>query len=255
MKRKEGLMMSLTKANLAETVKKQYLFKLKANIDAFSSLIWIQLLAILFSFGGVGSMGGGGANLNIEVKYYSADLVIVFTMLWSFHYSDYHYIQNHIVIMILSFVTNRISSSLSNILFLLTASIIGSITAVLAGNLVNVLVSILFKQETFSDLYWILEFMLGIGITILYVFFLSSIGYLIGSLVQVSKGFIILIPVLFFGSLFLEASMQKTPFLFHVFQFYVMESSLSLFIMKTLITTAVFFIAAISLLNRMEVRR
>ena len=246
--------MSLTKANLAGIVKKQYMFKLKANIDAFSSLIWIQLLAILFSFGGVGSMGGGGANLNIEVKYYSADLIIIFTMLWSFitaftiNTKPY---RNHDF----SFVTNRISSSLSNILFLLTASIIGSITAVLAGNLVNVLVSILFKQELFLTYTGSLEFMLGIGITILYVFFLSSIGYLIGSLIQVSKGFIILIPVLFFGSLFLGASIQKTPFLFHVFQFYVMESSLSLFIMKTLITTAVFFIVAISLLNRMEVRR
>ena len=93
-------------------------------------------------------MGVGGANLNIEVKYYSADLVIIFTMLWSFitaitiHTKPY---RNHDF----TFVTNRMSSSLSNILFLLTASIIGSITAVLAGNLVNVLVSILFKQELF----------------------------------------------------------------------------------------------------------
>jgi hypothetical protein len=53
-------MMSLKTINLAETVKKQFVFKLKANIDVFSSLVGIQLLAILFSLNGVGSMGMGG---------------------------------------------------------------------------------------------------------------------------------------------------------------------------------------------------
>ena len=247
-------MMSLKTINLAETVKKQFVFKLKANIDVFSSLVGIQLLAILFSLNGVGSMGMGATNLSVDVKYYSSDLVIVFTMLWSFvtaitittkPYRNHDY----------TFVSNRLSSSLSNILFLLTASFIGSITALLSGNLVKLLVSILFKQGLFHFYIGSLELMLGIGVTIIYVFFLSSIGYLIGTLVQVSKGFIILIPVLFLGSIFLAASMHKEPLLIQIFQFYVLESSLLLFILKTLLTTVLFFIAAISLLNRMEVRR
>ena len=247
-------MMSLKTINLAETVKKQFVFKLKANIDVFSSLVGIQLLAILFSLNGVGSMGMGGTNLSVDVKYYSSDLVIVFTMLWSFvtaiTITTKPY-RNHDF----TFVSNRLSSSLSNILFLLTASFIGSITALLSGNLVKLLVSILFKQELFHFYNGSLEFVLGIGVTIIYVFFLSSIGYLIGTLVQVSKGFIILIPVLFLGSIFLAASMHKEPLLIQIFQFYVLESSLLLFILKTLLTTVLFFIAAISLLNRMEVRR
>ena len=64
-------MMSLKTIDLAETVKKQFVFKLKANIDVFSSLVWIQLLAILFSLNGVASMGVGGTNLSVDVKYYS----------------------------------------------------------------------------------------------------------------------------------------------------------------------------------------
>ncbi|MCQ6276562.1 hypothetical protein JMM81_16735 [Bacillus sp. V3B] len=187
-------MMSLTTANLAETVKKQYRFKLKSNIDSFSALIGIQLLGILLSLGGVASTGRSGMNMSIDVKYYSADLVIIFTMLWSFvtaiTITTKPY-RNHDF----SFVTNRLSSSLSNILFLLTTSIMGSITAILAGNLVRVLVFILFKQELYHSHNWSQELILGIGITILYVFFVSSIGYLIGALAQVSKGFIILIPV------------------------------------------------------------
>ena len=236
-------MMSLTTINLAETVKKQFVFKLKANIDVFSSLVGIQLLAILFSLNGVASMGMGGTNLSVDVKYYSADLVIIFTMLWSFitaiTITTKPY-RNHDF----TFVSNRLSSSLSNILFLLTASFIGSITATLAGNLVKLLVSILFKQELFHFYNGSLEFVLGIGVTIIYVFFLSSIGYLIGTLVQVSKGFIILIPVVFLGTIFLAASMHTEPLLIQIFQFYVLESSLLLFILKTLLTTVLFFIAS-----------
>ena len=247
-------MMSLKTINLAETVKKQFVFKLKANIDVFSSLVWIQLLAILFSLNGVASMGMGGTNLSVDVKYYSADLVIIFTMLWSFvtaiTITTKPY-RNHDF----TFVSNRLSSSLSNILFLLTVSFIGSITATLAGNLVKLLVSILFKQELFHFYTGSLEFVLGIGVTIIYVFFLSSMGYLIGTLVQVSKGFIILIPVLFLGTIFLAASMHTEPLLIQIFQFYVFESSLLFFILKMLLTTVLFFVAAISLLNRMEVRR
>ena len=192
--------------------------------------------------------------LSIEVQYFTSDIVVVFTFIWSFvtaitittkPYRHHDF----------TFVTNRLSSSLSNILFLLTASFIGSITATLAGNLVKLLVSILFKQELFHFYTGSLEFVLGIGVTIIYVFFLSSMGYLIGTLVQVSKGFIILIPVLFLGTIFLAASMHTEPLLIQIFQFYVFESSPLFFILKTLLTTVLFFVAAISLLNRMEVRR
>ena len=84
-------MMSLTKVTLAEIVKKQYLFKLKANIDSFSSLVWIQLLAILFSFGGIGSSGMGMGEMNIDVKYYSSDMVIVFSLNMVLCNSHYNY--------------------------------------------------------------------------------------------------------------------------------------------------------------------
>ncbi|MFB7638296.1 hypothetical protein [Peribacillus butanolivorans] len=246
--------MSLTSVNLWETVKKQYFFKLKANIDAFSSLIGIQLLALLFSFGGVGSVGMGGENFSINIKYYSADLVIGFTLIWAFVTAiviTTKPYRNHDF----TFVTNRLSSSLSNILYLLTASIVGSITAILSGDLLEILARILLDDQIYSFNTGLQELVMGIGVTILYVFFVTSIGYFIGALVQESKLFIILIPVLFFGILFLEASMQKEPFLINVFKFYGMESTLSLFIIKVIVTVAVFFTAAISILNRMEVRR
>ena len=110
--------MSLLTTNVSQTVKKQFFFKLKANIDSLSSLIWIQLLAILFSFGGVSSMWSSNGEASIEVQYFTSDIVVVFTFIWSFvtaitittkPYRHHDF----------TFVTNRLSSSLSNILFFL----------------------------------------------------------------------------------------------------------------------------------------
>lgn len=254
MKGREELMMSLMRANLVETVKKQYLYKLKANIDALSSLVTIQLLAIFFSFGGVGSSGMGSENISIHVKYYSADIVIIFTMIWAFVTAitiTTRSNRNHDF----TFITNRLSSSLSNILFIITTVMIGSMTAILAGNLLRTLSYLQGDYQFYSMNIGLPEFMFSMFVTFLYVFLVSSIGYFVGTLVQVSKIFVILIPVLFFGMLFLESSLQRESFLANVFQFYFMESVLSLFIFKVIATFTAFFTASISILNRMEVRR
>ena len=139
--------MSLTRVNLAETVKKQYLYKLKANIDAFSSLLAIQLLAIIFSYGGVGSSGMSSGDIHISVKYYSADLVIIFTLIWAFVTAitiTTRSYRNHDF----TFITNRLSSSLSNILFIVTTAMIGSLTAILAGNVLRTLSYFLVDYQT-----------------------------------------------------------------------------------------------------------
>ena len=97
--------------------------------------------------------------------------------------------------------------------------------------------------------------MIGMCVTFLYVFLVSSIGYFVGTLVQVSKIFFILIPCCIFRYVVSRVLAAKGAFSFNVFQFYVMESVLSLFIIKVLVTATVFFTASISILNRMEVRR
>lgn len=129
-------MMSLSKPNLASVVKKQYVHKLKANIGVFTSLLAVQILAILFSRNGVGSSGSGMNDFSINVQFYSADMVLVFTFIWAFitslllttkvnRYPDF------------SFVTNRLSSNLANIYFLVTASFIAGTGAMLSGYVVK----------------------------------------------------------------------------------------------------------------------
>lgn len=246
--------MSLATANLWEMVRKQFVFKLRANIDAFSSLIWIQLIAILFSVGGSSSSMTSSELFQIEVKYYSSDLVIVFTMIWAFvsaitittkpyRYQDF------------TFVTNRISSNLSNMLFLLSVSMLGAITAILSKYLLQVIGYFVVNEQMYTTVTDSGTFFLGVAISFLYIFCISSIGYLIGALVQISKLFAVIIPVLIIGILFLEASLGRDATIVKIFEFYILEPSAFVFSLKILFTTTFFFLASLAIFNRMEVKR
>jgi hypothetical protein len=246
--------MSLKTTSLVETVKKQYFYKLKANIDSFSSLVGIQLLALIFSFGGVGSSGMGGGDISVNVKHYSSDIVLLFTFIWAFVTAitiTTRPYRNHDF----SYVTNRLSSSLSNLLFLGTTSILGGLTAMLSGNLLQVFTSLFSNEHIYQFNNGGQHFILGITAIFFYLVLVSSLGYFVGTLVQVNKLFIIVIPVLLIGILFLEGSTFRQPILSNVFQFYVMESSFILFIVKAVLTSVTLLTLAISILNRLEVRR
>jgi hypothetical protein len=250
-------MMSLTKVRMLDVVKKQYFYKLKAYIQVFMTLVILQLLAIFFSFNGTGMMGVGNGTIEIEVRYYSADIVVAFTMLWGFItailITTKAYRNDDF-----AFVTNRVSSNLSNALFLLTASIIGGITAILSTYLMKVImyffVGDIFVKST-NAMVAPNELLVGILATIFYVFLFCALGYFVGTLVQISKIFIILLPALFFGSLFLAETRGNAGIVQNVFEFIFMESSVPLFIVKIMIATGLLFFSAVILSNRMEVRQ
>jgi hypothetical protein len=247
-------MMSLTSVNMTRVVKWQYLFKLKANIDAFSSLVGIQVIALLFSLGGTNGFGSSSSYFTLTVSSYSADIVIAFTMIWAFvtaitittrPYRNFDF----------TFVTNRLSSSLSNVLFLITASLLGGVTAILSGFLVRIAGYFLLGQTLYSSELAVGELVLGILAASLYIFMASGFGYLFGTLAQVSKAFIIVIPVLLIGFMFFDVALNPQPIEQQIYQFYFLESSFLLFFVKILATTALLFGASSILFNRMGVRQ
>ena len=250
-------MMSLTKVSLIDVVKKQYIYKLKAYSQVFMSLIFLQLLAVLFSMNGVGSMGGStGGSVELQVKYFSADFVAAFTMLWGFItailITTKAYRNDDFV-----FVTNRVSSNLSNAVFLLTASVIGGITAMLSSYLLKVIVYYFISDLSIKSITVLeapMELLLGIFSTILYVFLFCALGYLVGTLVQISKAFTVLLPAAFFGTLILEGLSGKAGTVANVFDFFFTESSLVLFIVKIIVSAGLLFSGAFVLSNRLEVR-
>jgi hypothetical protein len=242
---------------MVDVVKKQYHFKLKAYIQVFMTLVILQLLAILFSLTGVGMSGMSSDSIKIEVRYYSADIVVVFTILWGFItailITTKAYRNDDFV-----FVTNRLSSNLSNMLFLLTASIIGGVTAMLSTYLMKVIMYFLagdlFGKST-NVIASPIEFLVGLFATILYIFLFCAVGYLVGTLVQISKIFVVLLPAILFGSVFLAAVRGNAGIVQNVYEFLFTESSLPLFIVKITAAVCLLLSSAFVLSNRMEVRQ
>jgi hypothetical protein len=249
--------MSLSRVGLTDVVKIQYAYKLKSYIQVYMTLVVLQLLAVLFSFNGVGMMGSSTASIEVDIHYYSADIVVIFTMLWSFitailittkAYKNDDF----------AFVTNRVSSNISNMLFLLTASFIGGITAMLSTHLMKVIMYF-FRGKNLLDRTSVMaspeDLLVGIVTTIFYVLLFCALGYFVGTLVQLNKVFVVLLPALCFGVLFLGAVSGNAIFVKSIFEFFFTESSLPLFIVKVIFTVSLLFSSTFVMSNRMEVRQ
>lgn len=249
--------MSLIEMNLSDVIKKQYRFKWNSFIGAFGSLATIQLLGLLFSIGGVGGHGFSSGYVSIETTYYSANTIIVFTFLWAFitgilltgraaRYDDF------------SFVTNRVSSNIANILFLLTASIIGGISAFFTKYLLKV-IAYFFNHMEFivenSAEPLLHEFWLGIVATILYVLLFSACGYFIGTLVQLHRIFVVLVPVMIIGLVIVSGITGNGAILMPTIMFIFAEPSIILFSLKVMLICAFLFLGSMAISNRMEVRK
>ncbi|WML42400.1 hypothetical protein [Neobacillus sp. PS3-40] len=247
--------MSLSKPSFSHIVKKQYSYKLKSYVQVFFTLVVLQVLAIIFSNGGVGTSGASSDGFEINVHYYSAGIVVVFTMLWGFItavlITTKAYRNDDF-----SFVTNRLSSNVSNALFLLTASLIGGFTAMFSPYLIRVILYYFTSQQyvtSTSTMATTSELLLGIFSTSLYVFLACALGYFVGTLVQINKIFILLLPAAFFGALIGEGS-GKAKIVTALYEFLLTESSVPLFTFKVIVIVGLLFSSSFVVLNRMEVR-
>lgn len=247
--------MFLTKVELSNVVRKQYRYKLKSYLGVFTSLIAIQLLAMVFSSGGVSTYYSDVNGFSIEINKVSGNLILSFTMLWAFitaimittrayRYDDF------------AFVTNRLSSNLSNILFLLSASFIGGTLAILSSFLLKVILFIFYDgQLLISHVITPVQILIGIIGASCYLFAISAIGYLVGTIVQLNKIFAVLIPVLFFGSFFYVGTRWNVTLVVSLKESIVDETFLLIFALKIVVISGLLFLAATTISNRLEVRK
>ncbi|KAB2330615.1 hypothetical protein [Bacillus mesophilum] len=243
--------MSSQAAKLSNIVKKQYFFKFKSNLDVFSSLVFIQLIAVVFSFNSTSSMGGSDGLFSYNIRSYSADVIIAFTFLWVFiaaitmttkhnRYADF------------SFVASRVSGSLSNIFFLLTLSGIGSIFAGMAGFLPRAF-ALRFSDEVYYETSFSLNaFLISIAASFLYMMLFSAAGYFIGACVQINKLFILLFVGLLisFGSNAFSISIPQG-----FIEFFAFEAQFWFFAAKVLCVSTLFYTAATMIFAKLEVRK
>ncbi|MDY0410297.1 hypothetical protein ACFFIS_14675 [Virgibacillus soli] len=245
--------MSLTTVNFFEVVKKQYVFKMKSYRSLFTSLIITQLIGILFSMGGGGSMGIGGGDFYVNISFLSADIVIAFTMLAVFTYGiqlttkAYRYDD-------FTFVTNRMSACIANIFFLLSMSVFGAITAILSGNLIKVIAY--FMEDSVVDIrssITIMQYVFGVVSTILLIFLFSTFGYFIGAMVQRHKLFMFVIPTVIIGVI-VFFSKWEIQLVVEFGKFFFQETLFSLFVLKVGVTSLLLFAVSFWAMNRLEVR-
>lgn len=248
--------MSLTETNLISVLKRQYFYKLKAYMGLFNGLAAVQLMVFLFTFGRAGMMGTNGDGISVTVNRYSGDVILIFTIAWvvsiSILFSTQAFRNGDF-----TFVSNRLSSNLSNIGFLLTVSVAAGVTVPLYGAVVRLIIYFTQgSQNIMSENFFLVpqEFLLGIAAASLYMILFSAIGYLIGILVQYSKLFIPLLPVLFLGVIFLQRT-QSTNVLPSLFVFFAHENSIPLFALKVLAAGMILFAAGSLISNRTEVRQ
>lgn len=242
--------MSSKEVNLQSISLKQYYYKLKAYSSLVHSLIIVQMIALLFSLGGVSHMSSNNGKLSVSVQSYSSNIAIVFSLFW-IAFIAVQLVSKPYKKMELPLVMNRLSGDLSNVGFLMTVCVFGGITSSLVGVLLRVITYFAFdrSQIVFNGFFLAYaDLLLSMCIAILYMLLISALGYFIGVLTQLNGAFVIIIPVVILGVL-----KVYTDFAQSVFKFFAFEVSLSMFVLKVFITSIILFGISIFLSNRMEV--
>lgn len=250
------MMSSLMESSLGTVVKKQYIFKLQTYANLFVSLAAVQLIAMLFTAGGIASTGMGSNNLYVLVKIYSGTGIFGFTVLWI--------MVNSLILMFpqyrnidFTFVTNRISSNLANMGFMVTAAAAGGITAVLGSLLLRNIFYYAGGSEYLlnANNFYIgpAELFSSMGVAVLYLLLSSAAGYLAGALVQLHKSLYVILPALLLG-LFIYESANEQIRIFRRLDFFFLERSPLLFTLKIMISVLLLWACAVLLSNRTEVR-
>ncbi|MFS8187022.1 hypothetical protein ACMG4J_09670 [Rossellomorea marisflavi] len=246
-------MMSIAKADFWSIVMKHLWYKLKAYRGIFTSMIIVQVVALLLSLGSTGgAVGSSSVGYTFEVNGYSGNLILVFTMIWSFmtaivittkayRYNDF------------LMVSNRLTSQVSSILFLLITSITGALAAIGGEYLLRDLL-ILFQDANFvfEGSAPTLQGILG---TCMYLIVFALMGYTSGMLVQYNQLFVVILPVSVIGIPLLISFIFGISFLFEdLFLFFLNETSILIFTMKFLLFILPLLCINLFAGNRIEVK-
>ncbi|HPT34122.1 MAG TPA: hypothetical protein PLS32_05745 [Bacillota bacterium] len=247
--------MSLTETSVPAVAWKQYRFKTKIYAANLITLLAAQLLGLLLSLRGVGFSGYSTETVTYQITYISGDIIVVITLIWAFvvgyNLAGNSFKQDFV------FVSNRLSSHFSNIAYLLTSAVIAGVTASLGGILLRVLVLLAYGGQNHFGLFIPpLDLAGGIFAAILYALLVSAGGYLFGMLVQLSRAFIVLVPGLLIGALYMEVKTTgQARLLLDAINFFVQESSYFLFFVKVFLAVVLGFALVIFFSQRMEVRK
>lgn len=246
-------MMSLEKVNFWSLVRKQFTFKWKSNIDMLTGLAILQVIALIFSSNGTGTfMHFSG----VQFHLYTSDILVVFTMIWLLAIGI-QVLRPINSVSTYTMVANRVVDHLSNVIWLIVMSGIGTITVLLASTLLQLINRyITGGVHVLSEInipLW--NYMMGAGSIFFYLLLAGAAGYFFGVLSQWNAGVKVLLPVILIGGLLFAPMIFPEDLLIQVFSFIFLEKTFYAFVLKVGIVSAILFVASISIGNRLEVRK
>ncbi len=239
------------KVNLRTIVLMQYLYKLKGSSSLIHSLIFMQLLGLIFSLTPNGSMGAGSDFITVSVNLFSTNLLQIFSMVWMVGITNY-FISSNYRRLELPLTHDSLSGHLSNILLILTIAIFAGTTSTLLSIPHRIILLFIYSDsgEFFLDGISIspAALLLGVFVSTLYLLLLAALSYLIRAVIEVNRIFIVILPALFIG---LARPYQE--FYAAVFNCFTAEPSLALFLLKAFMASAAFFALSFLITRKTEV--
>lgn len=239
--------MSLNKVSFSQTVLKQVKWKMRAYSQSLITLILIQVTVSILISGGDITMGGGFNEVDINIHYYRLDSYIILSCIWAlviailiqtkgYHHDDY------------SVITTRYTANLANIIVLFVYSFIAAIISFMTLYILITLIQLVGNIAVMKE-YTLFEFT-QFGMVFFIILLAASIGYLIGSIFNLSRGLGILIVVLV---LMFNLLLDNQPDV--VLTNFLLKTGYISFMLKALTVCILLFVSAIFILSRKEVNR
>ena len=248
--------MYLTEPKFVDIVRQQFQFKMNTNASAFTKLILLQLVFLFMNHSYGTSLGNN--TIQIFEQSFSNTSIVGATWLWAF-FLGFLLTSAAQRNGSFTFVTNRLSYHVANFLFMLTASIIGGLTAVLMGSVLKLYALLRFEDIIISSQQGLFaapaDFFIQLATAIAYTMLFFMLSYTIGMFIQLNKIFLILFILGWIILAMIDSTWAGFPLLQHIFEFFWHEHSITIFLLKVSGTVLGLFAISVGFTNHLEVKR
>lgn len=238
---------------------KKYLFKLRAYTGYFCGFILAQLLASVLLLSSSANSGISSIVFNITLHTYSAQLILVFSVIWSFVLSiliSSQFIKNTTF----TLPGNRLTDCTSDLIYILTGCLFGAITAALFCAAVRTALYFSFRDSVFSQGFYpsFSDLITVTAATFLYMLMASAAGYFAGTLIRINKVFFVVIAMILIILNYIFTTVNFVSgrsALWPLWALLFKQKSLAVFALTMITLSAIFYLLSNIIANRTEVKR
>ena len=247
--------MNTIQTTFFDVIKTQYQFKFRAHHGMFSTMIIVQLIALLLSFSN-NQAGVGINNISVNGVAYSGDMIILLTIAWA-GIMAFKLTMKQSTNIMFTFVANRKTNHISNILFIISLSIIGSLSAYFLSFIFRISIYLWKSSEMllFNEEITLHGLLIGLVATVLYALLFSAVAYIIGEIIQLHRVFIVIVPTVIFGFIVMVTNFDNVEWINQIVPFVLFETNFYLFFVKCISISIILFFLAMFVGHRLEVRK